>query len=103
VVTKTKTTKIMIGVLEVVVRAAMDIARVDVEVGTGWERVVNSKARQEEKVLLMMNWWYVGLNYVNLSTNLTSSRKRYTWPTTVMWSGSEKLTGSFWVKWTRRD
>jgi hypothetical protein len=65
VATKAKATKIIIGVQEVVIRTAMDVGVVEVEVDAGRVRVV---ALQERKILLLMNWQasrYVALNYVN--------------------------------------
>jgi hypothetical protein len=93
VVMMTKTTESIIGVLEVATRAAMDVegVDVDVEVGTEGDRVVDFKALQKRRILLLMKLQpsrYVGVDHVNLPTKLTSTRKQYTWPTTVMWSSS---------------
>jgi hypothetical protein len=66
----------MIRVLEVATRAAMDVegVDVDVEVGTEGERVADFKALQKRKIILLMKLQssrYVGVDHVNLPTNLT--------------------------------
>jgi hypothetical protein len=97
VVTMTKTTESIIGVLEVATGAATDVEGVDmdVEVGTEGEGVADFKALQKRRILLLMKLQssrYVGVDYVNLPTNLTSTGKQYTWPATMMWFSSTSNT-----------
>jgi hypothetical protein len=93
----TKTTESIIGVLDVAIRAALDVegVDVDVEVGTEGERVADFKALQKRRIPMLMKLQqsrYIDVDHVNLPTNLTSTRKQYTSPATVMWSSSTSST-----------